>query len=106
MNFVYDQGIHWHHLGTDNQHNAWDPMSEDVVVQALGVILDTNNYPLMIMCNLGRHRTGAVPPLGGRACTDRPPDGRSAAPMRVWRSRRDGGRLPTQVAALEPEQHL
>ena len=61
MNFVDDQGIRWCHLGTDSQHNAWDPMSEDVVVQALGIILDTDNYPLMIMCNLGRHRTGALP---------------------------------------------
>jgi len=61
MNFVDDQGIRWCHLGTDSQHNAWDPMSEDVVVQALGIILDTDNYPLMIMCNLGRHRTGTLP---------------------------------------------
>ncbi len=47
-------------------------MSEDVVVQALGLILDRENYPLMVMCNLGRHRTGpparavSAPPGSGR----------------------------------------
>jgi len=35
-------------------------MSEDVVLQALRLILDQQNYPCMIMCNLGRHRTGTV----------------------------------------------
>ena len=65
INFVDDQSIRWEHLGTDSQHNAWDPMSEDVVVRALGMILDTGNYPLMIMCNLGRHRTGTAGSNGG-----------------------------------------
>jgi hypothetical protein len=62
LSFVDDQGIRLCSLGTDAQHNAWDPMSEDVVVSALGIILDTDNYPLMIMCNLGRHRTGTSHP--------------------------------------------
>ena len=58
VNFVDDQGIRWRRLGSDSTHNTWDPLSEDVVVQALSLVLDTSNYPLLIMCNMGRHRTG------------------------------------------------
>ena len=35
-----------------------DPISEQVVIQSLELILDRRNYPLIVMCNLGRHRTG------------------------------------------------
>lgn len=38
--------------------NAWDPITEEAVLQALELILNPTNYPMMIMCNLGRHRTG------------------------------------------------
>lgn len=38
--------------------NAWDPITEEAVLQALDLILNPTNYPMMIMCNLGRHRTG------------------------------------------------
>jgi len=40
--------------------NAWDPISEEVVLEALELLLDTSSYPVMVMCNLGRHRTGTV----------------------------------------------
>jgi len=60
--------------------NPWNPISEvrsfpaillpitnpinpqDTVVSALKLILDPKNYPLSVMCNLGRHRTGEPPP--------------------------------------------
>ncbi|KAJ3051939.1 tyrosine-protein phosphatase required for protection against superoxide stress (By similarity) [Rhizophlyctis rosea] len=63
LNFIDDQEIKLHHLalhGTAPSSNAWDPMSEEVVLEALELILDPTNYPLVIMCNLGRHRTGTV----------------------------------------------
>jgi protein tyrosine/serine phosphatase len=34
---------------------------QDTVVSALKLILDPKNYPLSVMCNLGRHRSGRVP---------------------------------------------
>ena len=40
--------------------SPWKPVSEEVVLTALDYILDTQNYPLYIMCNLGRHRTGTI----------------------------------------------
>ncbi|KAJ1642388.1 tyrosine-protein phosphatase required for protection against superoxide stress (By similarity) [Dispira simplex] len=59
-NFVDDQDIELHHLGVLNPVNAWEPVTEEVVINALELILDTKNHPLAIMCNLGRHRTGTV----------------------------------------------
>ena len=59
LNFIDDQEIQLQHLGLDSTNvNAWDPISEEVVLEALEIILNPRNYPLMVMCNLGRHRTG------------------------------------------------
>eukprot|EP00967_Tisochrysis_lutea_P124708 scaffold208729_cov45-Tisochrysis_lutea.AAC.1 len=40
--------------------SAWKPVSEEVVVEGLQQILDPSSYPLLVMCNLGRHRTGTL----------------------------------------------
>lgn len=58
MDFIDDQEIQLHHLGVVSSVNAWDPITEEAVLQALDLILNPSNYPMMIMCNLGRHRTG------------------------------------------------
>lgn len=42
--------------------NAWDPITEEVVLEASELILTPQNYPMIVMCNLGRHRTGTPPP--------------------------------------------
>ena len=47
-------------MGFNTTGNAWDPISEEVVLQSLELMLEPRNYPLMVMCNLGRHRTGTV----------------------------------------------
>ncbi|KAI9202869.1 protein-tyrosine phosphatase [Polychytrium aggregatum] len=60
LNFIDDQEIQFHHLGASASANAWDPISEEVVLEALEFILDPKNYPLIVVCNLGRHRTGTV----------------------------------------------
>lgn len=31
-----------------------------VVVEGLRLVLDPSSYPLLVMCNLGRHRTGTL----------------------------------------------
>ena len=58
MDFIDDQEIQLHHLGVVSSVNAWDPITEEAVLEALDLILQPSNYPMMIMCNLGRHRTG------------------------------------------------
>eukprot|EP00158_Paraphelidium_tribonemae_P005253 Partr_v1_DN27246_c0_g1_i1_m38939 putative PHOsphatase len=61
LDFIDDQEIHLEHLGIASTNvNAWDPISEEVVLEALEIILNPRNYPLMVMCNLGRHRTGTI----------------------------------------------
>ena len=55
-----DQDIELHHMGLNTSGNAWDAISEEIVLEALDLILDRKNYPLMVMCNLGRHRTGTL----------------------------------------------
>jgi tyrosine-protein phosphatase OCA1 len=60
LNFIDEQGIQFHHLGVTSNLNGWDPISEHAVIQSLELILNMVNYPLMIMCNLGRHRTGKI----------------------------------------------
>jgi protein tyrosine/serine phosphatase len=58
LNFIDDQDIQWHHLGVNSSVNALDPITEEVVLEALEIILNPRNYPMTVMCNLGRHRTG------------------------------------------------
>lgn len=58
LNFIDDQEIQLHHLGVISSINASDPITEEVVLEALELILDPRNYPMIVMCNLGRHRTG------------------------------------------------
>ncbi|CAJ0882152.1 8876_t:CDS:2 [Entrophospora sp. SA101] len=61
INFIDDQEIHFYHLGViSSTTNAWDPITEEVVLEALELILNSHNYPMIIMCNLGRHRTGTI----------------------------------------------
>lgn len=47
------------HLGVETALN-YDPITEEAVLQALDVIINPTSGPLMVMCNLGRHRTGTV----------------------------------------------
>jgi tyrosine-protein phosphatase OCA1 len=58
LDFIDDQEIQLHHLGVVSSVNAWDPITEEAVLQALDLTLNPTSYPMMIMCNLGRHRTG------------------------------------------------
>jgi tyrosine-protein phosphatase OCA1 len=61
QNFLDELGIETFHLGMSDHHqNPWNPVSEDMVIEALAMILDKSHYPLYVCCNLGRHRTGTV----------------------------------------------
>ncbi|CAB5195748.1 unnamed protein product [Rhizophagus irregularis] len=60
LNFIDDQDIKWQHLGVMSSVNALDPITEEVVLAALEIILNPRNHPMIVMCNLGRHRTGTI----------------------------------------------
>lgn len=59
--FLKEQGIEFRQIaGVEASSVAGQRISEQFVLDALHAILDPKCYPLMIMCNLGRHRTGTV----------------------------------------------
>lgn len=60
--FIDDQGIDLIPLTPDEEDAgpAWKPMSEEVVLSAMELLLDPNMYPIYVMCSQGRHRTGTV----------------------------------------------
>ncbi|KAN0061335.1 tyrosine-protein phosphatase required for protection against superoxide stress (By similarity) [Thecaphora frezii] len=60
LDFCVDQNIQLHHLGVLYSTNSWDPITEEVVLQALHLLVQPATYPVLVMCNLGRHRTGTV----------------------------------------------
>lgn len=40
--------------------NPWDSLSEVTIKKALELICNRDNYPLLVCCGMGRHRTGTV----------------------------------------------
>lgn len=40
--------------------NPWDGLTEHSIINALQTIVDKKNFPLLICCGMGRHRTGTV----------------------------------------------
>ena len=61
--FVADHKIEFHHVGQEVRPSlagSGSSVSEEMVLSALGVVLDRTKYPLLIACNLGRHHTGTV----------------------------------------------
>jgi tyrosine-protein phosphatase OCA1 len=61
QNFLMDNDqITFYHLRQQQSNNISTTLSEEIVLAALELILDRRNYPIMVMCNLGRHRTGTV----------------------------------------------
>lgn len=40
--------------------NPWDGLTEHSIINALQTIVNQKNYPLLVCCGMGRHRTGTV----------------------------------------------
>ncbi|KAK9475871.1 protein-tyrosine phosphatase [Lipomyces japonicus] len=83
VNFARNYKIHVFHLGLENgvdvendepfldnatssdkvpkpTTNPWDQLPENAIIEALQIIADKNNYPLLVCGGMGRHRTGTV----------------------------------------------
>ncbi|GBG32078.1 Tyrosine-protein phosphatase SIW14 [Hondaea fermentalgiana] len=59
--FISEQNIKLLHLGLKFwRPSGWSLISEDLVKEALEVVLDERNHPLLIMCTSGVHLTGTV----------------------------------------------
>ncbi|KAK4699023.1 tyrosine-protein phosphatase OCA1, partial [Phenoliferia sp. Uapishka_3] len=60
INFLADQDVKLHHLGVENAVQYDGAITEEVVLSSLALLLVPASLPMLIMCNLGRHRTGTV----------------------------------------------
>lgn len=61
LDFVDSRGIRLEHLGLLTEHvRPWDLIGNDVIEEALAILMDTASFPVLICCSMGRHRTGAV----------------------------------------------
>lgn len=41
-------------------HNTWNPVSEELIKDALELVLDATTHPVLIVCTSGIHQTGTV----------------------------------------------
>ena len=61
LTWLEDQKIELIHLGDDvGKRSPWKPISEETVLEGLHIMLNPSSYPLLVMDNLGRHRTGTM----------------------------------------------
>lgn len=60
-NWLEDRSISLVHLGESmGKRSPWQPMSEEIVLEGLRLLLDAQNYPVLVMCALGRQHTGTL----------------------------------------------
>lgn len=61
LDFVDEHDIRLEHLGLLTEGiKPWDPIHMSTVQEALELVIDPENYPVLMCCGMGRHRTGAV----------------------------------------------
>ncbi|KAG0470629.1 hypothetical protein HPP92_016685 [Vanilla planifolia] len=60
MEFLDSNGIKFFQFGIEGHKEPFVNIPEETVHEALKVVLDTRNHPLLIHCKRGKHRTGCV----------------------------------------------
>ncbi|KAG5551683.1 hypothetical protein RHGRI_009934 [Rhododendron griersonianum] len=58
--FVKSNGIRLFQFGIEGCKEPFVNIPEDTIREALKVVLDVKNHPLLIHCNRGKHRTGCI----------------------------------------------
>eukprot|EP01099_Mayorella_cantabrigiensis_P005585 TRINITY_DN4535_c0_g1_i1.p1 TRINITY_DN4535_c0_g1~~TRINITY_DN4535_c0_g1_i1.p1 ORF type:complete len:223 (-),score=46.23 TRINITY_DN4535_c0_g1_i1:136-804(-) len=60
--FYEDQGINQIHLGLKawQPTAAWKPVTDELVKEALEIVLDRNYHPLLVVCTSGIYQTGTL----------------------------------------------
>ncbi|KAH8938230.1 hypothetical protein BDL97_16G070700 [Sphagnum fallax] len=58
--FMEKNGITIFHFGIEGNKEPFVDIPEDVIRDALKVLLDVKNHPILIHCNKGKHRTGCL----------------------------------------------
>ncbi|KAJ7964795.1 Tyrosine-protein phosphatase [Quillaja saponaria] len=60
MEFLKANGIKLYQFGIEGYKEPFVNIPEDTIREALKVILDVRNHPVLIHCKRGKHRTGCV----------------------------------------------
>ncbi|WOL18729.1 hypothetical protein Cni_G27526 [Canna indica] len=58
--FVRSQGIRLFQFGIEGSREAFETLSNHTIIEALEVLLDIRNHPILIHCKRGKHRTGCL----------------------------------------------
>ncbi|KQK19061.1 probable tyrosine-protein phosphatase DSP2 [Brachypodium distachyon] len=58
--FLEQHGIKLHQFGIEGRKEPFVEIPDDKIREALKVVLDVRNQPLLIHCKRGKHRTGVV----------------------------------------------
>ena len=58
--FLKEQGIRLCSMKKGEGYSISERISEELILASLKILLDHSQYPIIIMCNLGRHRTGTL----------------------------------------------
>lgn len=60
MEFLKANGIQLYQFGIDGRKEPFVNIPEDTICEALKVVLDVKNHPLLVHCKRGKHRTGCL----------------------------------------------
>ncbi|MCJ1323584.1 hypothetical protein MMC10_000245 [Thelotrema lepadinum] len=60
LQFIRSQGIKHHQIAIPPNKEAFHAIPLTAMAEALSVVCDARNYPMLIHCNKGKHRTGCV----------------------------------------------
>eukprot|EP00245_Coleochaete_scutata_P008218 TRINITY_DN245_c0_g2_i1.p1 TRINITY_DN245_c0_g2~~TRINITY_DN245_c0_g2_i1.p1 ORF type:complete len:193 (+),score=34.33 TRINITY_DN245_c0_g2_i1:39-581(+) len=60
LDFLEKNNIKLFHFGIEGNKEPFVDIPEDVIRDALQVLLDARNHPILIHCNKGKHRTGCL----------------------------------------------
>lgn len=65
LDYCLASNINIEFVGLTNDYNytninPWDALDERTIKKALDLICNRDNYPMLVCCGMGRHRTGAV----------------------------------------------
>ncbi|XP_028794663.1 probable tyrosine-protein phosphatase DSP4 [Neltuma alba] len=60
MEFLKSNGIKLYQFGIEGRKEPFVNIPEDTIREALKVVLDVKNHPVLIHCKRGKHRTGCL----------------------------------------------
>ncbi|KAH9315568.1 hypothetical protein KI387_024195, partial [Taxus chinensis] len=58
--FIRNHGIKLFHFGIEGNKEPFVNIPENIIREALKVLLDARNHPVLIHCKRGKHRTGCL----------------------------------------------